>query len=133
MKKKGIKEALAKSVMSRNEGAKTRVRVDSELSEEFEIKVGMHQRSVESPLLFALVIDVVTELKREVVLSESMNADDFVLMSETIKGLKNTFIKWKQAFEGKGLKVNLGKTKVNRCFPMVNSKVICGGITKDGL
>ena len=33
-------------VMSLYEGAKTRVRVDSELSMEFEVKVGMHQRSV---------------------------------------------------------------------------------------
>ena len=39
------------------------------------------------------------------------------------KGLRNKFIKWKEAFESKGLKVNLGKTKV-----MVN-----GDITKDGL
>ena len=39
---------------------KTRVRVDSELSEEFEVIVGMHQRSVLSPFIFALVVDVVT-------------------------------------------------------------------------
>ena len=35
-----------------------------------------------------------------------------VLMSETIKGLSNKFSKWKEAFESKDLKVNLGKTKV---------------------
>ena len=33
-------------------------------------------------------------------------------MSETIKGLRNKFIKWKEAFDSKRLKVNLGKTKV---------------------
>ena len=32
--------------MSLYEGAKTRFRVDSELSEEFEVKVGMHIGSV---------------------------------------------------------------------------------------
>ena len=46
MRKKGIREGLVRSVMSLYEGAKTRVRVDSELSEEFEVKVGMHQGSV---------------------------------------------------------------------------------------
>ena len=47
MRKKGIPEE-----MSLCEIAKTRVRVDSELSEEFEVTVGMHQGSVLSPLSF---------------------------------------------------------------------------------
>ena len=51
-RKKGIPEVLVRSVMSLNEGAKIRVRVDSELSEEFEAKVGMHQESVLSPFCF---------------------------------------------------------------------------------
>ena len=46
-----------------------------------------------------------------------------MLMTEIIWGLGNTFIKWKLAFESKGLKVNLGKTKV----------MISGSITKDGM
>ena len=54
--------------MNLHEGAKTRVRVDSELSEEFEVKVWMHQGSVMSPFLSALVVDV-TEYARYGVLS----------------------------------------------------------------
>ena len=54
-------EVLVRSVMSLYEGAKTRVRVDSELSEVFEVKVGMHQGSVLFPFPFAVVVDVVTE------------------------------------------------------------------------
>ena len=42
-----------------------RVRVDYELSEEFEFKVGMHQGSVLSAFCFAVVIDVVTVFARE--------------------------------------------------------------------
>ena len=38
-------------------GVKTRVRVDSVLSWEFEVKVGMHRVSVLSPFLFAAVVD----------------------------------------------------------------------------
>ena len=44
--------------MSLYEGVKTRYRVDSELLEEFEVKVVMHQISLLSPLLFAVMIDV---------------------------------------------------------------------------
>ena len=52
MRKKRMPEVLACSVMSLYEGAKRRVRVDSELSEEFEVKVGMLQGSMLSSFLF---------------------------------------------------------------------------------
>ena len=109
--------------MSLYEGAKTRVRVGSELSEEFEVKEGMHQRSVLLYFLSAVVVDEVNEFARERALSELLYAGDLVLMSETIEGLRDKFLKWKEAFESKGLKVNLGKTKV----------MVSGGITKNGM
>ena len=64
MRKKGQSEVMVRAVMSLYEGAKTRVRVGSAYSEEFEVKVGVHQGSVLSPLLFAIVVDVITENAR---------------------------------------------------------------------
>ena len=93
--------------MSLYQGAKTRVRVVSELSEEYEVEVGMHKVSVLSPFPFAVVVDVVTEFASEGALSELLYADDLILMNERINGLRNKFLKWKEAFESKGLKVNL--------------------------
>ena len=46
-----------------------------------------------SPFLFALVVDVVTEFASECVLSELLYADGLVLISETIEGLRNKFLK----------------------------------------
>ena len=43
---------------------------------------------------------------------EMLYADDLVLTSEMMEGLREKFWIWKEAFESKGLKVNLGKTKV---------------------
>ena len=86
--------------------------MDSELSDEFEVNVGMYQGSVLSPFLFAVVVDVVFEFERVDALSELLYADDLVLISEIFEGLRNRFIKWKEAFESKGLKVNIVKTKV---------------------
>ena len=93
MRKKGIPEVLVRSVMSLYEGAKTRVRVDSELSEEFEVHVGMHQGSVLLPFLFALVVDVVTEFASECTLCELLYADDLVVMSDTFEGLRDKFLR----------------------------------------
>ena len=76
---------------------------------------------MDSEFLFAVMIDVVTSLAREGVLSELLHADDLVLMSETIEGLRNKFIKWKEALESKGLNANLEKTKV----------MVSNSITKD--
>ena len=75
-----------------------------------------------STCLFVIVVDdVVTELATEAVLSELLSADDIILMSETIKGVRNKFLKWKEAFESKK-------------FDLDNTKVVVGGsIARDGL
>ena len=99
MRRIGISEIWVTSVMCPYERAKTRVRVDFQLSEEFEVNVGIHQGSVLSPFLFAVVVDVVTKLARECVLSVLLYADDLVM----IAGLwsKGKMEKWKEAFERK--------------------------------
>ena len=48
-----------RSVMSLHDGAKTRVRVDSELSKDFEVNVELHQGAMMSPF-FAIVVVVVS-------------------------------------------------------------------------
>ena len=51
----------------------------------------MRQGSVLSPLIFAVVVDVVTEHAREGSLNEILNADDLVLMSESLDNLRERF------------------------------------------
>ena len=43
---------------------------------------------------------------------EILYADDLVLMADSMEELQAKFDSWKSAFERKGLKVNMGKTKV---------------------
>ena len=52
-----------------------RGRVKLELSEEFEVKVGVHQGSALSPFLFEIVVDVITESVRNGLMSEMLYAD----------------------------------------------------------
>ena len=65
-----------------------------------------------SPLLFARVVDVVTENARRGVVNELLYADDLVIMSEDMEDLKERIWNWKNALESKGLKVKTRKTKV---------------------
>ena len=81
--------------MNLYKGAKTRVRVGLELSEDFEVKVGVPQGSVLLPLVFANVVNVVRENVTNGLMSEMLYADDLVLKSETMEGLREKFWKWK--------------------------------------
>ena len=49
------------------------------------------QGSMLSPLVFAIVVDMVTENVRNDLMSDMLYADDLVLMSETMEGLRNKF------------------------------------------
>ena len=109
---KGLPKVIVRAVMSLYHGAKTKVRVGSESSEEFLVQVGLHQGSVLSPLLFAIAVDVICENAREGLMNEILYVNDLVLMSESKKNLKEKFLQWIEAFESKGLKVNLKKTKM---------------------
>ena len=55
---------------------------------------------------------VVTKNVRNGLMSEMLYTDNLVLMSEALEGLREKFWKWKEAFESKGLKVNLGMIKM---------------------
>jgi hypothetical protein len=48
----------------------------------------------------------------EGLLYEILYADDLLLMADSMEELQVKFDKWKDAIEKKGMKVNMGKTKV---------------------
>ena len=60
---------------------------------QFEVNVGVHQRSVLSPLLlFAIVIDVVMNEIKEGMLLEILYAYDVVLIAETMAEQQENYI-----------------------------------------
>ena len=76
------------AVMSLYEGSRTKVRVGSRTLNESGVQVGVHHGSVLSPLIFAIVVDVVTEHAREGLLNEIVYVNDLVLMSESLDELR---------------------------------------------
>ena len=112
LRKAGVEEWLVSAVMSMYEGARTAVRTNEGNSDSFEVKVGLHQGSVLSPLLFVIVMDIISRGLREGLPWELLYADDLVLMADSEEGVKEKLLNWKMGMEQKGLKVNIGKTKI---------------------
>ena len=56
-------------------------------------------------------MSVLTEDVRDGLLMELLYADDFVLCGESLNEVMKKYGRWKNAVEGKGLRVNVGKTK----------------------
>ena len=64
-----------------------------------------------SPLLFIIVMEVVTHNVREGLLWEMLYADDLVLVGK-YKELKEKLRKWNECLKDKSLKINEDKTKM---------------------
>lgn len=93
----------------------TMVKQNGRVSNGFQVKVGVHQGSVLSPLLFIIVLEALSRTFRQGLPMELLYADDLVLMADTEELLIEMIKKWKTGMEDKGLKMNIGKTKVMRC------------------
>ena len=112
IRNKGIPETLVTVVMSLYKGAGAKVKVVKHFSEEFEVNAGIHQRLVLSPLLFAIVVNVITNEINEGILHKIFYEEDIALIAESLAELEEKFYSWKSALETIGLMVNPIKTKV---------------------
>ena len=112
MRKLGIEEWIVRFVQAMYNNTRSRVGVNNTYSDEFGVKVGVHQGSVLSPLLFVIVLEALSCEFRTGTPWELLYADDLVISAETEEGLKMKLNKWKTEMEAKGLRVNMGKTKI---------------------
>ena len=108
----GVAEWLIRTVMALYTETCTIFRTNAGRSESFEVKVGLHQGSVLSPLLFAAIMDVISSEARSGLPSKLLYADDLVIMAPTMEQLGRRVADWRASLLGKGLKVNAGKSKV---------------------
>ena len=86
----GAHEWILNLVQAMYSGVRSRVRVSNSLSEEFEVKVGMHQGSVLSPVLFIIVLEA---LSREFHVGcpwELLYTEDLVLIAESLEEYSRT-------------------------------------------
>ena len=107
-------------------GVTTVVKMKGEESKEFEVKVGVHQGSVLSPLLFTIVLEALCRHFRKGLPKELFYAYDLVLIAESREIPMEKIKIWKEALKSKGLRVNIGKTKVVKCHVAANMQVESG-------
>jgi len=78
---------LANAVMAMYEGAQTVVRTTEGDSKAFNMKVGLHQGSVFSPLPSVIVMEVITRELRAGLLLELLYTDDLILIAKSEESL----------------------------------------------
>ena len=108
----GVEEWAIRVIQGMYRNARSRVRVNGQYSEEFNVGVGVHQGSVLSPLLFVLVLEALSREFRTGVPWELLYADDLVIVAYSKEECIAKLKAWKAGMESKGLRVNMRKTKI---------------------
>ena len=87
MRKLGVEEWIINIVKAMYANANSKVRVNESYSAPFEVKVGVHQGSVLSPLLFIIVLEALSMEFRTSTPWELLYTDDLVIIAESLDEL----------------------------------------------
>ena len=82
---------------------------------DFPINIGLHQGSVLSPYLFALVMDEVTRDIQDDIPWCMLFADDVVLVDESGEMVNRKLELWRRTLESKGSRLSRTKTEYMMC------------------
>ena len=99
LRKQNVPERMVQLIMALYVNTNSRVKTFTITSKEFEMKVGVHQGSALSSLIFILVMEKATKACRKGALWEMLYADDLVLTAESKDEVKSMFVKWRGAME----------------------------------
>ncbi|KAK3560981.1 hypothetical protein QTP86_023167, partial [Hemibagrus guttatus] len=128
MRKSGVAEKYVRVVQDMYERSRTVVRCAVGQTEEFKVEVGLHQGSALSPLLFAMVMDQLSEEVRQESPWTMMFADDIVICRESREQVEENLERWRFALERRGMKVSRSKTE----YMCVNEREGSGTVRLQG-
>ncbi|KAG7296805.1 hypothetical protein JYU34_020747 [Plutella xylostella] len=93
----------------------TQVKNPAGLSKHFHVRVGVHQGSALSPLLFNISMDYITREIQGPTPWCILYADDIALISRSASDLQGTFNRWVDEIERHGLRISRTKTEYMEC------------------
>ncbi|KAK3573055.1 hypothetical protein QTP86_012304 [Hemibagrus guttatus] len=128
MRKSGVAEKYVRVVQDMYERSRTVVRCAVGQTEKFNVEVGLHQGSALSPVLFAIVMDQLSEEVRQKSPWTMMFADDIVICSESREQVEENLERWRFALERRGMKVSRSKTE----YMCVNEREGSGTVRLQG-
>ena len=111
LRERGVTEKYVRMIRELYRNVKTSVRSTVGKSENFQVEVGLHQGSALSPLLFNIILDVLTEDVREEPPWCLFYADDIVLLARNREELERKLERWRYALESRGLRISRKKTE----------------------
>ena len=111
MRHKAVPEKYTRLVKDMYHQCETVVRCAAGTSEPFAVEVGLHQGSVFSPFLYAIMMDSLMENIRKKAPWQMMFADAVVLCARKKDELELELEQWREAFEKRGMKVSRAKTE----------------------
>uniref|UniRef100_A0A914US57 Reverse transcriptase domain-containing protein n=1 Tax=Plectus sambesii TaxID=2011161 RepID=A0A914US57_9BILA len=106
-----VPEALIDVIRLMYRGTTSEVRSIAGTSHPFPIKVGVHQGSALSPLLFILVVDWATRSCQRPAPWTLLYADDVMIAHEKREDLQRDVQLWKDTLAAIGLRLNVNKTE----------------------
>uniref|UniRef100_A0A8I6YAQ5 Reverse transcriptase domain-containing protein n=1 Tax=Hordeum vulgare subsp. vulgare TaxID=112509 RepID=A0A8I6YAQ5_HORVV len=93
----------------------TSVRISDGDTDDFSIRIGLHQGSALSPYLFDLVMDEVTRDIQGDIPWCMLFADDVVLVHDSRTGVNRKLELWRRTLESKGFRLSRTKIEYMRC------------------
>ena len=114
LRKKNIPEAYRTIIQDMYKATKTRVKTRCELTQYFDIEVGLHQGSTLSPLLFINIMDVLASTIQTDQPWTMLFADDLVICEESRLEVEQQLDSWRDVLYGDGLRISRKKTEFLR-------------------
>jgi len=115
MRASDIPEPYVRAVHDMYQNSTTVIKTAVGTTDSFNVGVGLHQGSALSPVLFALIMDRLTDEIREDAPWTMLFADDIVLIGKTKEEVQRKVEKWREMLEKRGMKVSRSKTEY-MCF-----------------
>ena len=83
------------------------------MSEEFSVNIGLRQGSSLGPLMFVMVMELVSKkVSLMCSIGRILHADDLAVVVESGREMQKVLGEWKEAFGKHGLKMSMEKTEV---------------------